>query len=201
MARPFFLNYTLMTVEEIIYQLKTNFPFAVSVIVGNNPDAIESNLSQVVDGNYESEESMINTILDLQEGGQTEIVMQVLEVPFLPDNASDNLVRAWESIKNEAGASTMATARGGDATTSGGEAGTSGGGFASWSGGMFGALGQIGSAWLGGQNQGQSGGSGVQMPIYTQPTQQKKNNTIWWILGAIILVVLVIVMIFAFRKK
>ena len=201
-----------MTVQEIIYKLKNDFPFLVSIIVKNNPDAVRANLSQMIDANYENTESMINAILDLQEGGQTELVQQALRVPFLVANASPNLILAWEQVKAESKSKVSTSAMRGLSLPSGGYQGVSGSeqwaggdengggsGFAGWSGGLFDAIGTIGSAWLGGQS-GQQPGYGGQMPFYgATPQPQKKSYTLWIVIG--VMVVLGIVAFVTLRKR
>lgn len=199
-----------MTVEEILYKLKNDFSFLVNVVVSNNPDDVRRNLSQIIDGNYESVDSMINVIMQLHEVGQDDLVRKALNVPFISSNASPNLLSAWEQLKLQANSSlstarttdpTLAIPTGGYTGVSGSEqyaTGGSGGGFASWSGGLFDMVGQIGSAWIGASSGQQTTQPGS---YYVAPQQQpQKSNTIWWIIGAIVLVILVVVMIFMFKK-
>ena len=194
-----------MTVQEIIYKLKTDFQFLVSIVVSNNPDAVRRKLSQTVDGNYENESAMVQAITELYESGHQDIVANILSVPFKTENANENLIKAYNSFVG-AGvydvSTKLAIPDGGFAgvqTIDSGDGG--GGGFASWSGGMFNAIGQIGAAWLGNQGS-QSGTGGVSagnFGIY-QPQPQQKSNTIWWIVGIVILV-LIVVAILLFRRK
>jgi hypothetical protein len=171
-----------MTSSEIVYKLKNDFPFAVAVIVNNNPNAVTVNLNKVYDRQPENTQALVDLILQFQEAGREEIVANILMVPWIPDNATPEMNRAWENIKAEArqskgqGAGVMA--------------------FSDWSGGMFDALATIGSTAIIYKNQGQPGGTGVYVP----PVQQSDNTMLYMIIG-VIAVIVILVVIMAIRRK
>jgi hypothetical protein len=116
-----------MNVEEIVYNLKNDFTFLSEVIVYNNPVAVQDKIVESYPAEFENEQAMLDVIYQFAGVGNEEFVTNALSVPFDETNASEELLRAWNQIKSEAGK----TAK-----------------FSDWSDGLFGAIGTIGGAWL-----------------------------------------------------
>lgn len=116
-----------MNSTEIVYNLKSDFPFLAEVIVYNNPRAVEQKINESYPANFENQNAMLDVIFDFASRGDEDFVNYVLSVPFLSENATPELLLAWNNIKLQAG---------------------SGARFSDWSGGMFQAIGMIGSSWV-----------------------------------------------------
>ena len=166
-----------MKIQEIRYKLLNDFAFLVAVIVNNNPVAVTENLNKVYDKNPENKEALINIILEFKEAGQEALVSRILSVPFIEENASVNMIKAWESIKSD-----VNNVSGGSSISE----------FKDWSGGMFMAIGMLGSAYLG--NQGGTGGGGY----YPDP-QPREDFTMYWIIGAVVVLIIIAVIIMAVK--
>ena len=95
-----------MTVEEIVYRIKTNLQFSVVIAYNNNPTAITHNLTTKFGNIFANEEGavidFIFNILEIGTDQEKQMIMESLKVPFIEDNATDSLKEAYNIIISEA---------------------------------------------------------------------------------------------------
>ncbi len=156
-----------MTSDEIIYLLKNDFEFLATVIVFNNPVAVQDRIVETYPKQFENEEAMLQVIFEFANRGDEEFVDNALSVPFLTENANAELNLAWEQIKIEAG---------------------TGAKFSDWSGGMFQAIGMIGSSIFAG---GGAGGGGTFPMGYPPQPEPRRDYTIWYVLGGLAFIIII----------
>lgn len=91
-----------MTVDEIIHHLGNNVLFRMKVVIGNNPDSVHHNFNQTFGvSTLFGADALFSFAKELYEVGSKEeknLLNRALDVPFLPDNATDSLNRAFDVI-------------------------------------------------------------------------------------------------------